>query len=433
MGPDVSEDVLARFADYLRAERKQILDDWRRTVEADPTITTVAALARAQFVDHIPQVLDALEQQLRARRSAERLHAAAEQRERAAEHGVHRWMHGYHHRETMREWGHLQLCLTDAVERFAFAQPGLDPVGLVRARRLLAEFFVECTVESASRHVTLQETEAATRLQDLEAVLENVRSLERERAELWREAAHDLRGNIGVVSVAASALGRGHHGSAPPEAVKLVQRGADSLTALLDDLISLARLEAGREHCDITTFDAGELVRDLCATMQPMATERRLFLKVESCPAILVTGDAVKTRRIAQNLLLNALKYTDRGGAQVSCQVVEAGHVPSFRLTVQDTGVGFADGAPTPLAEALNEATREARTLAGQSRTPAPTLPSRSFSKALPSGEGVGLAIVKRLCELLHATIELESEPGRGTTVRVTFPRDFPQESPRPT
>lgn len=426
MSSEVPRDVLGAFADYLRVERPHILDGWRRCVDADPTITTVSTLARAQFVDHIPQVLDALEQQLRARRVADREQAAAEQRERAAEHGVHRWMHGYHHRETMREWGHLQLCLTDTIERFAFAHPGLDPVGLARARRLLTEFFVECTVESAAHHVTLQETEAATRLQDLERVLENVRDMERQRAELWREAAHDLRGNIGVVKVAASVLTRGYDVPQQTEAIRLVQRGAESLTHLLNDLISLARLEAGRERCDIERFDAAELVRDICATLQPLASERRLFLKVEAPESLELVGDAVKTRRIAQNLLLNALKYTETGGVQVGCQAVVVGAVPSFRLTVQDTGVGFAEGPPTPLAEALNDATREAHSLGTEGKAPPPTLPSRSHYKTLQSGEGVGLAIVKRLCELLHATIELESEPGTGTTVRVTFPREFP-------
>ena len=78
-----------------------------------------------QFIDHIPKILDGFEAKLRARGEAEREAAAEQQREGAAEHGVHRWLHGYDSRETMREWGHLQRCLVDALERFA---PGTPPI-----------------------------------------------------------------------------------------------------------------------------------------------------------------------------------------------------------------------------------------------------------------------------------------------------------------
>jgi signal transduction histidine kinase len=150
----------------------------------------------------------------------------------------------------------------------------------------------------------------------------------------------------------------------------------------------------------------------------------------------LAEGDAVKVRRIAQNLILNALKYTESGGVLVSCVEVATGAAPRWALSVQDTGVGLDAGVVAPLAHALSAATKEAHAVAletakGQSARElgtVATLPSGSSSKGTAAeqpSEGVGLSIVKRLCELLDASIELESQPGRGTTFRVIFPRQY--------
>lgn len=417
--------VLTALADYLRAERRELLRSWREAVDSDRTISTAATLARVQFIDHIPAVLDALTQHLVARDVGERRRALDQEREHAADHGLQRWMHGYGYRETMREWGHLQLCVTDAVEGFAATAALADTGALTVARRRVAEFFVECSVESAAQHVTLQEAAAEAQLNDLEHVLREVRALEQSRADLWREAAHDLRGNVGVVRSAAAAAGRSSPDEMPRAALSLVQRGAESLTKLLDDLIGLARLEAGREQRQLGAFDVASLVRSMCAGLQPVAVERRLFLKIEGPPVLGVVGDAVKAERIAQNLLLNALKYTDRGGVRVTYEALAVGDVPSWRLTVRDTGPGIANGVAAPLAEFVRNATDEEHDAA-----PATAAPDTAHARQRDSGEGVGFAIVKRLCELLDATLELESAPGHGTTATVTFPRQYAVTGP---
>jgi len=99
---------------------------------------------------------------------------------------------------------------------------------------------------------------------------------------------------------------------------------------------------------------------------------------------------------------------------------------------VQDTGPGFAAGPGAPLAGAIESATDESRAVdvaAGGNSPEHQPLQASLRRPALPvyqeHGEGIGLSIVKRLCELLNATIELDSVPGRGTTVRVLFPRAY--------
>ncbi len=422
----VPHEEFVRIAAHFRKERDQILSCWRQTVDSDPAIGTANSLAHSQFIDHVPRILDAFERSLRARGPQSEAAAQAEELAGAAEHGEHRWLHGYDSRETLREWGHLHLCMLGVLESFATHEANVDAAVLREARAMLAKLSVDCMVESAVRHAELERAEAEGRLFELERVLERLRTLERERTELWREAAHDLRGNVGAVKLAASALG--HAASTPelPAFVNMVRKSADSLDTMLNDLIELARLEAGREQLNLARFNARTELAELCESLQPLAASHRLFLKFDAPAVLVVDGDAVKVRRIAQNLVLNALKYTDRGGVLVSCSEVTDGAGPRWSLTVKDTGAGMDAGAMAPLAKVLSAATRDAAAVEKHEPRPLPSLtvvPPRSRS-AQPS-EGVGLSIVKRLCELLNASMELETQQGRGTTFRIVFPRRY--------
>jgi signal transduction histidine kinase len=419
--------ALLRLASFLRDNRATLLSAWRAAVDNDPQISTAETLARAQFIDHIPRILDAFELQLAARGAEQQAEARDERRRGVLDHGISRWLHGYHYRETMREWGHLQTCLAAKVEEFAISESDLDARAMRVARELLVQLFVDCMTEGAAAQVRLQQTEASSRLRDLEQALEQLRALERERADLWHEATHDLRGNLNAVQLAATAFARA---PAPLPGAEIIERTTHTLTALLDDLTALARLEAGRELRGIGEFDADALLRELCAAMQPLATERQLTLSSELTP-LRVSGDAVKVRRIAQNLILNGLKFTERGGVHVTAGPTQLAGVDSWQLTVADTGVGISERASPAITRLLRAATREDEAQARSSFAPVQTLPSESArTPGSATGEGVGLIIVKRLCELLDATIHIESTPGSGTTFRIMFPRSYPPSPP---
>ncbi|HSD44660.1 MAG TPA: sensor histidine kinase [Burkholderiales bacterium] len=425
-------DSLAAIAEALVARRPAILTRWRETADADPELTTVSALSRAQFYDHIPEVLDAFDRRLRARRPHERAEAARDERDGAMGHGLVRWQQGYRQRELMREWRHLHLILVDELETIARANPQLEPDACERARRELATLAADGVCESATQYSTLQQVEASGRLTDLEAALAALTRLQSERAEILREAAHDLRGSLGVVRNAAVALKIDPASPAVhADKIELLERGIASMQALLNDLISLARLEAGHEQRQIGACDAAALLRELCATLQPLARSRGLALLADGPAELCVQADATKLRRIAQNLLLNALKYTGRGGVVLNWQEVP-GATPRWVLSVQDTGPGLDARDGAPLAHALKTATDEAlavgeRAKAGSESAAAAEPPALLSSLSAPSaaeppGEGIGLAIVKRLCELLDATVELHTEPGKGSTFRIFFP-----------
>ena len=428
----------ARIAARFNKQRGSILARWRAAVDGDPKVSAVASLARAQFVDHIPRILDAFERSLRARYAADERAAQSEQRAGAAEHGENRWLHGYNSRETMREWGHLHLSMLEELESFALERPKSAAEALGTARVMLARLFVDCMVESACSHAALERAEAASRLEELERAHEGLRALDSERTELWREAAHDLRGTVGAVKLAATALGHvAIPSSGKPEAttqlsefVGRVRRSAESLETLLSDLIELTRLEAGREHREVVTFDVAGTIAALCDSLQPLATERHLFLKCHTPSELRIQGDIVKVSRIAQNLILNAIKYTESGGVLVSCAAAPAGDVERWILCVQDTGVGLERASDTPLAQVISAATRESQAIAAQAEQMPTELssvtPASSPIEATPAaGEGIGLSIVKRLCELLDASIELQTRRGRGTTFRIVFPSQY--------
>lgn len=200
------------------------------------------------------------------------------------------------------------------------------------------------------------------------------------------------------------------------------------------DVMNLARLQAGHEARHVKPFDAAEVLRELCESMRSLAEERGLPLDMDGPAELLVEGDAVKVRRIAQNLLINALKYTERGGVHVTWGDSRKNDANRWMLRVEDTGPGFHAGPGAPMAGALEEATEGARQVDRNARG-APAAPTAESSSPVNDpdprpvhqerGEGIGLSIVKRLCELLDASVEMESNPGHGTIFRIVFPRRY--------
>jgi signal transduction histidine kinase len=434
--PTCIKSELSRLAVYLAERREQILRSWLRAVELDPELTTPSGISRTQFNDHIPQVLDAFEHRLQAEDESEKEQARSEQKRSAAEHGLHRWQQGYNQRETIREWGHLQYAVLSELEDYGRAHPQLQGDVMPVARQALVRLCGEGVAESAARYERLQRTEAAGRMRELESALQQLQSLDRQRAETWREAAHDLRGTVGVITNASAILTREAERDPTRAPIsQLLQRSVNSLRGLLSDLMDLARLEAGQEYRRLRPFDAAHMLHEFCDSIRPLAAERNLFLKAEGPAALTVVGDSAKILRIAQNLVLNALKVTEHGGVCVQWEERASAGPPQWVLCVQDTGPGFQpQSAAAPLESALRQATREAQQLdagagAGAGTEPAATLKSQSDPRSLsvPAGEGIGLSIVKRLCELLDASLELETAPGAGTTFRVVLPRTYPE------
>lgn len=435
-----TDEQLAELASHFASRRIAILEAWRSSVDGDLELTAPSSLPRTQFNDHIPELLNAFEKRLHVWPCAESTTSEKQRKEDAASHGLQRWQQGYHLREVTREWGHLHMCLVDELEGYSATHPELEHDVMATGWRALAEMCSQGVSESTTQFFELEKVEAAGHVRDLEKTLAEVRVLEHQRTELFRQAAHDLRGNVGVVRNVTTGL---THDAVPEtmrdEFLGLLERSVTSLSSMLDEVMDLARLQAGYELRNVEQLDVAVLLKELFDNLQPFATERGLLLEANGLRTMLVEGDAVKIRRIAQNLLLNALKYTIKGGVTLSWGDSRNNDPRRWILCVQDTGPGIHAGPGAPLVQALQGATIESQqaeqniadrqkreTLGDQTGSVdahADSSDPRPVYQA--HGEGIGLSIVKRLCELLDASMEVESTPGVGTTFRVVLPRHY--------
>ncbi|WP_175517218.1 sensor histidine kinase [Planctomicrobium piriforme] len=423
---NISDEQLLPLIEHLSRRREAILLKWKAAVHQDDEVTAPLSLSRAQFRDHIPEMLQALENSLR--KGCDFAVAEAEdQGDAGSEHGIHRWQQGYNLHEVMREWGHLDHCLVDEIEIYADSHPEVDRRVIGLAHRTLTVLFSQGISQSTLQFVRMQQAEAAAQARDLAMAVREGQELQKRQAEILREATHDLRGQLGIVTSAADLLNdddlpRDTRG----EFMVLFQKALVSQQELLNELMDLARLQAGQEKRDIETVDIAMLLRELGDSVQPLARERELFIRIEGPESLIVECDPVRVRRIAQNLLLNAIKYTDRGGVTLGWGDSRNNDSKRWMLFVEDTGPGFHAGPGGPLATALKEATEESNSVE-------PDGASRAASNSRPDprperqrrGEGIGLSIVKRLCELLDASVEMESEVAHGTIFRVILPRHY--------
>jgi signal transduction histidine kinase len=418
-GEDIGAQRAALGA-HFKARIAAVVDAWRALIAADPKLSTNESLPRAQLVDHLPPWLESLAKALSvAPAGAAASRASAQETRNAEAHGLQRWKQGYDLHEVTREWAALHRCLVDEMERYFAAHSGFAAEVQAEARATLALFIGEGTSESAAQFFHLERVEAAGAVLDLEEALVEVRAMEQHQGELWQQAAHDLRGNLGVVSNVAQGL------TLPALPIErrqdflgMLRNNISALHRLLDDVTDLARLQAGQEERRVAPFDAADLLRRLCDDVRPVADDKRLFLRTDGVASLAVEGDAIKVRRIAQNLLLNALKYTLTGGVTVSWGDTAAPDDGRWWLLVEDTGPGFHAGPGAPLVSALTA-------------TPgAAPVPEDARPVNQSQGEGLGLAIVKRLCELLGASLDFDSVPHRGTKIRVLVPRRYGDGAP---
>jgi signal transduction histidine kinase len=411
---------LAALADHLRNRRDALLNAWQGAIRRDPNLTGGDALPRAELLDHIPALLYAFEQSLRHVASEALAEAAGSTP--AAAHGLQRWLQGYDLREVTRELGKLNGCIIFELDAYANDHAQVSSEALVRARQAWATLCCSAIEESVNQYFSLQQQEAEGHVKDLERALEEIRALERQRGNLWREAAHDLRGNLSVVANVTIGLTRhGKDDSSRDDFVRILMRNVTSLHQLLDDVTSLARLQAGREVRQIEPLDVTPLLQSLCESIRPVALQRGLYLKCEGPAGLAAHGDAVKIRRIAQNLILNAVKYTRAGGISVSWGDSVLNDPKRWVLSIRDTGPGFHTASGQPLAAALEPST-EPKTMTAERVDLEDTAMQTLRGDA---GEGIGLSIVKRLCEMLDASMEMQSIKDQGTTFRILFPRHY--------
>jgi signal transduction histidine kinase/DNA-binding NarL/FixJ family response regulator len=230
--------------------------------------------------------------------------------------------------------------------------------------------------------------------------------LERAKSEFVATASHELRSPLtsikGFVELLQSSPER--MSARQREFVDIILKSTDRLTELVGDLLDVARIEADRVELNRRPVDVGEAVRETAELMGPRIAQKHQQLSVYVAPTLpLALADAARVRQIVANLLTNAHLYTDDGGRIELRVEPERAWV---QIIVRDTGVGMTKEQ----AERAFERFYRARDAGASS-----------------PGTGLGLSIVKSLVELHDGRIEVESQPGEGSTFRVLLPAAVPE------
>jgi|GEM_PF-2290103 len=229
----------------------------------------------------------------------------------------------------------------------------------------------------------------------------------RELAEMKEEflalTTHDLRSPLTVISGVISFFTSGRLGKLSPEQqnmVAMMERNAQSLIELVNDLLDASKLESGSLRLDIASIDLRSLIDESRETMEPLAREKGITFEEHIAPGLpLVEADRPKLRRVIVNLLSNAVKFTGKGGTvQLRAEPLN----DRVRIAISDTGVGIAPEDVERLFDKYEQA--------------------RSRATRGEKGTGLGLYITKQLVELHGGEIKVESELGRGSTFSFTLP-----------
>ena len=182
----------------------------------------------------------------------------------------------------------------------------------------------------------------------------------------------------------------------------IISRSGEHLLSLINDLLDVAKIEAGRVSCEPLPYDLHALTRELVDMMGERAESKGLALRLEQSAQLprYLCGDAGKLRQVLINLLGNAVKFTARGGVVLRLAGGGTAAAPLLLVEVEDSGQGIAPAEQAAIFEPFVQAD----------------------GAALQEGTGLGLTITRQFVQMMGGTIELSSTPGLGSVFRLALP-----------
>lgn len=255
------------------------------------------------------------------------------------------------------------------------------------------------------------ETQVKARTEELKAALTRLEraneqlTVARDAAEranrfktgFFTAVGHDLLQPLHAARLSLSALGEVHREDQHARLIGQVDHALSTIEELLRTILDLSKLESGMLKPSMQAVGVEELFRSVLVDIQPIAVNKGLSLTMHAREAA-VMSDPLMLRRILQNLLANAVQYTDRGRVLLAAR----GRGAQLRIDVWDTGPGIAPSEQSKIFEEFHRGAAAQRSQAG--------------------GFGIGLAIISRMVEALGHRIELCSAEGRGTRFSVYVP-----------
>ena len=228
----------------------------------------------------------------------------------------------------------------------------------------------------------------------------------RTKSDFLATMSHEIRTPMNGVLGAVELLLETRLGKRQSQFARMAQEAGEALRLLLDDLLDLSQIEAGRVTLEAEPFDLARLVDSVLDIAAPDAAAKDVTITAELDPALpaKLVGDRARLRQVLLNLVSNAVKFTDEGSVRVTARAIDRDDGPAVRLEVADTGIGIADTAQDAIFERFVQA------------DPGPT--------RRHGGAGLGLAITKHLVDLMNGRIGVESNLGKGSLfwVELAFP-----------
>jgi signal transduction histidine kinase len=252
--------------------------------------------------------------------------------------------------------------------------------------------------------ITNHQAELEEKNEELERLVEELRAADKMKSEFLANTSHELRtplnSIIGFLGLVLDGLCNNEQEE--QELLGHAHRSAKHLLALINDVLDLARIEAGRMQMECRELSLAKILAEVQAPMEVQARQKYLDLIVEPCAErVWVVADPSRLHQVLVNVIGNAVKFTQQGRVRVS--VEESPGAPFVGIVVADTGIGLAPERRDRLFKKFSQA--DAST-------------TRRFG-----GSGLGLVIVKGLVEAMGGSVRLESEgEGKGTTVTVSVP-----------
>jgi len=271
-------------------------------------------------------------------------------------------------------------------------------------------------LEHQNGELEAQKTEMAAQSSEL---MEQNRELEMQKIQLSEASqlkttflsnmSHELRTPLNSVIALSGVLNRRLADKIPADEysyLEVIERNGKHLLSLINDILDISRIESGKEEIEISKFSSGNLISEVVGMIHPQAVQKKIELFQKSGDKdLILQGDVDKCRHIIQNLVANAVKFTEKGEVEISSIQQENTVV----ITVRDTGIGISEENLSHIFDEFRQA---------DSGT------SRKFG-----GTGLGLSIAKKYANLLGGTITVKSLLGEGSVFTLTLPLKYAAEN----